>query len=112
MQNSEINIKFNYEYRDAAGYRRTGHMVFINTSRIKDLESVESQLRQYLFDEEFFYPYKLTVPLIHFDNWNRELDHDWYRFDSLEFTEDKNTDQRTFDAFLSDLQKLAKKPII
>ena len=110
MQNSESNIKFNYEYRDAAGYRKSGHLTFINSSGIEDLKEVEPLIRKYLFDTEFFYPYKLSVPSLHFEKWNHALDHDWYRFTGLEFTKEQNTDQRTFEVFLSDLQKLAKQP--
>ena len=106
------NIKFNYEYRDAGGYRKAGSIVLVNSSGVKDCKQVELQIREYLFDREFFYPYKLSVPLIHFDKWNRELDHDWYRFESLEFTDEQKIDPRTFDVFLSDIRKLAQQPVI
>lgn len=106
------NIKFNYEYRDAGGYRKAGSIVFTNSSGIKNYKTVESQIRKYLFDSEFFYPYKLSVPSIHFDKWSHKLDHDWYRFESLDFTNEQETDPRTFNDFLSDLRKLAKQPLI
>lgn len=65
-----------------------------------------------MFDEEFFYPDYLNIPSIHFKNWNRQLDHDWYRFEDLEFTEVPITDKRSFDAFVLDIKKYAKKPVI
>lgn len=104
------NIKFNYEYRDAGGNRRGGCIVFAWSGKTKDIKSIESQLRGYLFDEEFFYPYKLSIPLIHFEQWDHELDHDWYYFECLEPTEEETTDPRPFEEFLSDMQKFAKQP--
>lgn len=111
MTNSNTNIKFNYAYRDAAGYGNSGSVIFSNTGNIENVKSVETQIRDYLFDEEFFYPDRLSIPSLHFEKWNPELDHAWYYFESLEFTNEEITDQRAFDEFLSELKKFAKQSI-
>lgn len=110
MPNTTNNIRFNYEYRDSGNYHKEGSIVFKNTNNIEDLKKVETQMRDFLFDKEFFYPYKLSIPLIHFDTRNIKLDHDWYRFDSLEFTPEQNTDYRSFSDFLIDLKQFARQP--
>jgi hypothetical protein len=110
MPNSKKNILFNYEYRGAGNYKNFGSIVLCNSSQIEDLERNEEYIRELLFDTEFFYPYKLSIPLIHFETWIREVDHDWYRFLELEFTDESITDFRSFDEFLSDLKEFAKQP--
>lgn len=112
MENSEKNIQFNYGYSDAANYKQWGKVIFANSIHINVLEPFELIIRKELFDEEFFYPYQLNIPSIHFDKWNRQLDHDWYHFVDLEFTEEPVTDNRSFDAFLLEIKKFAKKPSI
>lgn len=112
MPNTPTNIKFNYEYRDAGGNRKGGSIILECSDTDIKIKRTESKIRRYLFDEEFFYPYKLSIPLIHFANWDQMLDHDWYRFENLELTEEQITDPRSFNDFLSDLKKLAKQPPI
>lgn len=104
------NIKFEYEYRDAAGYRNGGEVIFVNQDKDINIEKITDEIRQNLFDQEFFYPYKLSVPLIHFDEHNPELDHDWYFFEGIEPTNENATDNRTFNEFLNDLKMFAKVP--
>ena len=109
MQNLKNNIKFNYEYRDAGNYNKSSSVIFRNCNGINNLEIAIKEIRECLFDHEFFYPYKLSIPQIHIENWNPKLDHDWYRFTELEFTHQSVTDSRTFNKFLSDLKQKAKQ---
>lgn len=109
MNSPDSNIQFNYEYRDAGNNHQWGYIVFANSNQIVDLSPIEELIRKDLFDDEYFYPYKLEVPLLHFEKWDHQLDHDWYRFLDLEFTDNPVSDQRTFNEFLLDIEKFAKK---
>ena len=111
MKSLKTNIKFNYEYRDAGNYKQFGSIVFANPSNILDLESLEKTIRYYLFDAEFFYPFKLSIPSLHFDNWNTELDHFWYRFESVEHSQVAPNDlkSRTVEQFISEISVFAKE---
>ena len=111
MQKTSTNIKFNYEYRDAGNYHSSGNIIFKASENNLDIEILELQVRDLLFDKEFFYPYKLSIPLIHFDEWNPELDHDWYRFENLELTDELPTDSRSIEIFLLDIKKFGKQAV-
>lgn len=108
MKNFYSRIKFIYRYQDAAGYKNFGEIIFKAESELESVKELEESIRSNLFDYEFFYPYKLSIPLIHFDSWNRELDHDWYIFEGLELTQEEPTDQRTIMQFISDIKGFAK----
>lgn len=111
MENLKANIKFNYEYRDAGNYKLFGEVVFANPTNILDLRPLEDSIRDNLFDSQFFYPFKLSIPLLHFDNWNPDLDHFWYCFESLEFSQDTPNDikKRTIKQFVSEISVFAKQ---
>lgn len=108
MKNLKNNIKFNYEYRDTGNYHKSNSVIFRNSNGIDNLVIAIKEIRECLFDNEFFYPYKLSIPQIHFEKWNPKLDHDWYRFTILEFTDQSVTDSRTFSEFLYDLIQKGK----
>jgi len=110
MENSEKNIQFNYGYRDAGNNKNWGLVILANSNHISDLELADLLIREELFEDEFFYPNQLNIPSIHFEEWNRQLDHDWYEFVDLEFTEEPVTDLRSFDEFILDIKKYAQKP--
>lgn len=111
MKSLKTNIKFNYEYRDAGNYKQFGSIVFENPSNILDLESLEKTIRYNLFDTEFFYPFKLSIPSLHFDDWDTELDHFWYRFESVEHSRVTPNDlkSRTIEQFISEISVFAKE---
>ena len=104
------NIKFEYEYRDAARYKNIGEVVFVSPEKEINIQEVTAEIRENLFNQEFFYPYRLSIPSIHFDDRNPKLDHDWYFFEGIEFTDSIATDERTFLEFLDELKKFAKTP--
>lgn len=110
MKNSKNNIEFVYEYRDAGGSRKSGSIVFSNPNGLSNLVELDNRIRELLFDTEFFYPYLVNVPLIHFDQWIPEVDHHWYRFEALIVSDDSPNDTkgRTIEEFITDLKLYAK----
>lgn len=110
MTSTNPNIEFSYLYRDAGNYKKHNSIVLTNPTNITDLAILEKQIRGFLFDTEFFYPYLVDVPLIHFDDWDPELDHHWYEFKSLNFTHNPPDHKkfRTIEQFVQDLRKYAQ----
>lgn len=80
-----LNIKFNYLYRDAGNYKLYGSVIFSNPNNLS-LAEVESKIRARLIDGEFFNPDKWSIPRLAFEEHDRELDHDWHEFESVELT--------------------------
>ena len=103
-----MNIRFNYEYRDAGNYHQQGSIVFSNPTGIQNTDKLSEELRKHLFDSEFFYPDQLAIPDLHFEKWNQQLDHDWFCFLGLELTTDKPTDHQTITSFLAEFKVKAK----
>lgn len=103
------NIKFCYEYRDSGNYHLEGVLTFRNPAQIADLEPFEKIIRSHSFDAEYFYPYKVRVPLLQFETWDPDLDHDWYRFLELGFTDEGINTERDFYEFVNDFKMLAKE---
>ncbi len=98
---TNMNIKFNYLYRDAANYKTFGFVVFSNPDGI-DLNQLEKLIQNKLLDGEFFEPKRFGIPhLRHLDfPFDLELDHDWNEFHSVEKTTEMPTDKRTIKEFL------------
>ncbi|MFB6305927.1 MAG: hypothetical protein ABEH43_02880 [Flavobacteriales bacterium] len=109
MSTTLKNIRFCYHYADAGNNKEHGEVVFSYRSGIEDLDALEARFREHLFSEEFFYPYALGIPLLGFEEFDPELDHDWYYFDGLEWTEDDATDEQDIMEFLDTLQENAQK---
>ncbi|MFZ5554745.1 MAG: hypothetical protein ACOZCO_16640 [Bacteroidota bacterium] len=102
------NVIFRYEYRDAANYHKSNQVVFSSNSKL-DLAVIDAEIRKHLFDDEYFYPDKLFIPEIEMFDFDPQCDHFWYTYLKIEFTIDPPTDKRTFQEFLSDLEKFARK---
>lgn len=103
------NIQFCYEYRDSGNYHLEGFITFRNPAQIEDLAPFEEIIKNHLFDNEYFYPYKISVPLLQFDSWDPDLDHNWYRFLGLIFTDEEPNTELDFDEFINDFKRLAKE---
>lgn len=103
MRKEKSNIKFNYEYRDAANYKNHGSVIFSNPGDVICLPALESQLRETFIDQEFFHAESLSIPSLYFKDRDPELDHDWHHFNSLELTGEPSTDERSIEAFLKEI---------
>lgn len=101
MQRRTKNIRFHYQYRDAANYKEFGSVIFSNPNRLP-INVIESRLKEVFIDQEYFVPHACKVPLIHTSPYNPELDHEWYELDYLEETNEDTTDCRSIEAFIKD----------
>ena len=62
-----------------------------------------------LISEEFFDASKFNVPDIHFEKWDKEIDHDWHEFiDVTETSETHNSGD--INDFLIRIEKIIKLP--
>ena len=102
MDNSTPNIKFCYLYRDAGNYKIYGEVIFANTDNLP-LSEIESQIRAKLIDGEYFEPKKWGVPLLAFEDFDGELDHDWMEFEKVEETNDLVSVEKPIKDWLTDL---------
>jgi len=101
MEINALNIRFNYQYRDAGNYKKYGSVVFSNPNQLS-VEVILEQLKDALIDQEYFIPQACKVPLIYNYSFDPELDHEWYEFDCLEETSESVTNERTIEIFIKD----------
>lgn len=102
MSGSKNNIKFNYLYRDGGNYKIFGNVIFHNLENI-DLERIEKEIRNSLIDQEFFDPFKWNIPILAFDEINKEIDHGWNEFERIETTNEEATDNRSILEFIQQI---------
>jgi hypothetical protein len=81
-------INFHYCYRDAGNNKNHGTVSFINTGEI-GLSDLEKLIRSKLIDEVWFVAEEWGLPNLHFECWDRDLDHDWHEFVGVKFNNEK-----------------------
>ncbi len=86
-----MNIRFEYLYRDAGNNKIYNNIIVTNRKYIK-AEALEEKIRDILIDGEFFIAKKANIPKLQFRRYDEELDHDWYEFSSLEYTDCPDND--------------------
>ncbi len=96
------NIQLNYLYRDAGNYKIYHLLVFSNKHSL-DLELIEATIRKHLIEGEYFIPEKWNVPIIQTYAYDTDLDHDWYEFEGVEYTEEASLEEKDIKEFLSNL---------
>jgi len=100
MKSSPTNIKFNYLYRDGGNYKNYGFVILANINSAIEVGQLESRIRKHLIDGEWFYANKVAIPSVRFSKWDDDLDHEWHEFESVELTDEPQTDERTIEQFL------------
>ena len=100
-----MNIKFNYLYRDGANYKNFNEIIFDNPCS-RSREEIETVIRNFLIDETWFVADKWDLPDMHFQEypWNSEIDHEWHEFDCLEETTEQSTENKSIEDFLNLIQ--------
>lgn len=93
------NIRFNYLYRDAGNYKIFGSEVFANPDGLK-LGEIQGRIKALLIDGEFFDPVKWKIKTLCFPDFIDEEDHSWNEFDSIEFTSQEPTSEKSIGEFL------------
>ena len=107
MSASKSNIRFNYLYRDAGNYKVWGSEILSNPDCISLVE-VETKIREYLIDGEFFDPKYWKVKRLKHDDWVPELDHTWNEFESIEITSEEPTVDYSISKFLEQIELAPK----
>lgn len=107
MSDSENNIKFEYLYRDGANYKIYGFQVFSNPAKLT-IKEIEVPLRSALISGEFFDPQYWNIPRLKFDDWNPEKDHSWNEFESISYTDESPTIEKSISEFLKVIEKAPK----
>lgn len=104
MINSKFNVAFNYLYRDGANYKQWDFEVFTNNTVIP-IDRIESSIRAYLIDGEWFYADKWGLKDLHHFKWDNEVDNLWHEFDSVEETAESAT-KGDIAEFLAEIVKV------
>jgi hypothetical protein len=81
------NIKLFYLYRDSGNYKKFGSFIFHNPLNIS-LEEFGKLVNSKLIDGQWFYTFKWGLPDLHFDKWDKELDHCLHEFEGIEYAGD------------------------
>ena len=98
-----MNIKFSYLYRDAGNYKAFGEVIFENPEGIA-IEELEQLIRSKLIDAQWFYAREWTLPDLHFEKWDDDLDHGFHEFEGLTYT----AEAANIDLTLSNFRELVK----
>jgi hypothetical protein len=104
------NIKLYYMYRDGANYKNHGEVIFRNPD-VLSIETIENILRSKLIDEAYFYVDKWNLPDLHFGKWDNEIDHTFHEYESVEYTNEATTDDRTIKQLLINLHYPVTNPL-
>lgn len=104
-----MNICFEYLYRDAGNFKNWGVVIFSNKNN-SDARYLEQQAIKVLIDREFFVAYKADVPNLHFKEYVESLDHDWHEFHSFKPSTDRPNDSCSRDIveFIESLKYASK----
>jgi len=104
MSDLSSNIKLSYLYRDASNYKLFGQVIFRNPENLS-IEEINRKIHVCLIDGEFFDAKKWGIPVLQFENYNKELDHPWHEIEKIEATTAEITDNRSIAEFLRELQQ-------
>ena len=86
----DMNIKFNYLYRDGANYKQNNSEIFSNSTGLA-IVHIENAIRSALIDEGWFYADRCGLKDLHLYKWNNTIDHEWHEYDCIEATEEDAT---------------------
>jgi len=100
-----MNIRLEYQYRDAGNYKNWSEIVFSNPRNLVP-EVVAQMAEDVRIDGEFFVASRAHVPDLHFPEWDLDLDHDWHQFAAFRPTDEAPNDSqhRTIDEFIEALR--------
>ncbi|MBK9358458.1 MAG: hypothetical protein IPN08_13880 [Bacteroidales bacterium] len=104
MSDLSSNIQLSYLYRDAGNYKLFGQVIFRNPENLS-LEEIYRKINVCLIDGEFFDAKKWGIPVLQFENYNKELDHFWREIEKIDATTAEITDNRSIAEFLRELQQ-------
>lgn len=99
-----MNIRFSYLYRDAGNFKNFGEAFFSNPNETS-LEDLNARLKLALLDEMYFDAHAVGLPELFFEDYDKELDHDWHEFELLDYIDNtlKIPVANSIDSFISRL---------
>lgn len=103
MRDFKNNIKINYLYRDAGNHKVYGSEIFSNPENL-EIAKIEEEIRMKLIDGEFFDPTKWQLRPLSFEIWDDDMDHQWNEFESIQYTSEVPSQNRTVSKFLVDIK--------
>jgi len=110
MRRGQMNIEFEYRYRDWGNFKRYGAVVFQNHQSLT-CEEVCQRARRALTDGQFFDASHLGIPELFFSDspFDSDLDHGEHEFCSASETELQENDvpNRDIQDFLLRMEALA-----
>lgn len=99
-----MNVEFEYLYRDAGNNKIWNGIVFANPLSLSTFQIV-GLIQPALIDKQYFIAEEVRLPILRFPVFDRELDHDWCEYFSIEETQHESNDPlgRTIDEFIIDI---------
>jgi hypothetical protein len=80
-------------------------VIFGNPENIP-LDYIEQTIKSALIDGDFFEPSKWHLKHLSFDDFDKELDHLWNEFESVEYTSSSVSMDQTIGSFLEHIKSL------
>lgn len=105
-----MNIRFEYLYRDAGNFKNWGEIIFSNPSDLK-IDVVTKTAENALIEKAYFVASKADIPDLHFEEYNKQLDHDWHEAHSFTSTDEPPNDvrKRNIEEFIASLRFAASE---
>ncbi|MGZ8190001.1 MAG: hypothetical protein ACXWTS_02080 [Methylococcaceae bacterium] len=69
-----MNVRFEYLYRDAGNFKNWGEIIFANPNNI-EIDFITKKAEDALIERLYFVASKADIPDLHFEQYNRQLDH-------------------------------------
>jgi hypothetical protein len=100
-----MNVRFEYLYRDAGNFKNWGELVFSNPHNI-EVDVVASMAENAFIEKTYFIASKVHIPDLHFEKYNKQLDHGWHEFHTFVATEETANDLlgRNIEEFIESLR--------
>lgn len=98
------NIKFNYLYRDGSNYEQFAFIIFENPNHIV-VDAVQTLIQTKLIDKQYIYAADWQLPDLHFNSWDKQTDHTFHEFESVEYTNESANTLLTLAGFVTLIKK-------
>lgn len=90
-----MNTRIDYLYRDAANYKKGGHVVITGECSVAQIEALRKAC-MVEDDNAFFVPAAVDMPMLNTDEpWDDEIDHPYHALGEASMTSDQASDTRT-----------------
>ena len=104
-----MNIRFEYLYRDAGNFKNWGEIIFSNSHHI-NTDLITAMAEEVLIDGTYFVASKASVPDLHVETYDENLDHGWHELYSFQTTDKTPSDpqKRDIEEFIKSLQQASR----